>query len=109
MNKEELQEAKQLLATLKSDKWYETDADEQALAFVREHDEQWEFIDEDELDEMVKNEAQQGALRVMCFLSKCESLNPLYGWRVNGYGNIEETTLDDLKIFLEDYISNNEE
>lgn len=106
---DELKQAKELLEALKSEKWYETDADEQALAFVREHDEQGEFVDEYELDEMVKHEAEQGALRVMCFLGKCESLNPLYGWRVNGYGNIEETTLDNLKIFLEDYISNNEE
>lgn len=74
-----LKEAKPLLKTLNSEKWYETDADEQALAFAREHDEQWEFIDQYDLDEMVKHEAEQGALRVMCFLGKCESLNPLYG------------------------------
>ena len=31
MNKEELQEAKQLLATLKSDKWWEDDTTERVL------------------------------------------------------------------------------
>ena len=76
---DELKQAKELLRALNSEKWYETDADEQALAFVREHDEQGEFIDEDVLDEMVKNEAEQGALRVMCFLDKCESLTLYMG------------------------------
>lgn len=101
----EVKQAKKLLEKLNGEKWWE--ATDEALAFVREHDQYGEFIDEYELDEMVKREAEQGAMRVMCFLGACESLCPPYGWRINGYGNVEETTLDDLKIFLEDFINNN--
>ena len=101
----EVKQAKKLLEKLNGEKWWE--ATDEALAFVREHDQYGEFIDEYELDEMVKHEAEQGTTRVMCFLGKCESLCPPYGWRINGYGNVEETTLDDLKMFLEDFINNN--
>ena len=108
MNKEELQEAKQLLATLKSDKWYEGDTTDRALDIIYAYQEDGEFITEDELDELTRHEAESGALRVMFFLAHCEPSAP-FGYRINGYANAENATKDDLILELEDIIEANEE
>lgn len=108
MNKEELQEAKQLLATLKSDKWWEGDATDRALDIIYAYQEDGEFITEDELDELTKYEAESGAIRVMFFLAQCEPSAP-FGYRLNGYANAENVTKDDLIWELEYIIKANEE
>ena len=107
MTSEELKEAKDILQALRGKNKY--DYADRALEICREHDEYGEFIDEYELDERVKHEAEDGAQRVMCFLAKCDNLNPPYGWRLDGYGNAEETTLADIEMKLEDIIKDNEE
>lgn len=108
MNKEELQEAKQLLATLKSDKWWKDDTTERVLDIIYAYQENGEFITEDELDELTKREAEDGAIRVMFFLAHCEPNAP-FGYRINGYANAENATKDDLIWELEDIIKANEE
>ena len=108
MNREELQEAKQLLETLKSDKWWEDDTTDRALGIIYNYQEDGEFIDEDELDELTKREAEAGAIRVMFFLAHCEPSAP-FGYRLNGYANAENATKDDLIWKLEDIIEANEE
>lgn len=108
MSNEELQEAKQLLAKLKSDKWWEDDATERALDIIYAYQEDGEFITEDELDELTKREAEDGAIRVMFFLAHCEPSAP-FGYRLNGYANAENATKDDIVLKLEDIIEANEE
>lgn len=108
MNREELQEAKQLLATLKSDKWWEGDTTDRVLDIIYAYQEDGEFITEDELDELTKREAEGGAIRVMFFLAHCEPSAP-FGYRLNGYANAENATKDDLIWELEDIIKVNEE
>lgn len=108
MSNEELKEAKHLLKTLKSDKWYEGDATDRALDIIYTYQENGEFITEDELDELTRHEAESGALRVMFFLAHCEPNAP-FGYRINGYANAENATKDDLIIELEDIIEANEE
>lgn len=108
MNREELQEAKQLLATLKSDKWWEGDTTDRVLDIIYAYQENGEFITEDELDELTKREAEDGAIRVMFFLAHCEPSAP-FGYRLNGYANAENATKDDIVLKLEDIIEANEE
>ena len=108
MDKEELREAKRLLETLKSDKWWEDDTTDRALDIIYAYQEDGEFIDEDELDELTKHEAESGAIRVMFFLAHCEPSAP-FGYRLNGYANAENVTKDDLILKLEDIIEANEE
>lgn len=110
MTKEELNEAKEILAILKDDqRWYENNYTDKALDIICEYDEYREYItDEEELDELVRREAEDGFSRVKFFIAHAE-LNAPMGWRFNGYGNIETTTRDDLICSLEDIIHNNEE
>lgn len=108
MNKEELQEAKQLLATLKSDDWWKDDITDRALDIIYAYQENGEFITEDELDELTRREAEAGAIRVMFFLAHCEPSAP-FGYRINGYANAENATKDDLIWELEGIIKANEE
>lgn len=108
MNKEELQEAKQILATLEGEKWWEGDTTDRALSIIYSYQEDGEFITEDELDELTKHEAEGGAIRVMCFLANCEPNAP-FGYRLNGYANAENVTKDDIILKLEDIIEANEE
>lgn len=103
MSNEELKEAKRLLKILKSDDWYKEDYTDQALDIIREYDEYNNFIDEEILDEMVKQEAKSGAVRLMFFLAKAEP-SPVYGWMVDGYGNIDNVKLEDIIVKLEDII-----
>lgn len=108
MSNEELKEAKHLLETLKSDKWWEGDTTDRALDIIYAYQEDGEFITEDELDELVKREAEGGAIRIMFFLAHCEPNAP-FGYRINGYANAENATKDDLIWELEDIIKANEE
>lgn len=108
MSNEELKEAKQLLAKLKSEKWWEDDATERALDIIYAYQEDGEFITEDELDELTKHEAEGGATRVMFFLAHCEPSAP-FGYRLNGYANAENATKDDIVLKLEDIIEANED
>lgn len=108
MNNEELKEAKHLLKMLKSDEWHKEDYTEQALNIIYNHQEDGEFITEDELDELTKREAESGAIRVMFFLAHCEPSAP-FGYKLNGYANAENATKDDLIWELEDIIKANEE
>lgn len=110
MDKDQLNEAKELLKVLKDDhQWYEDDYTDRALDIICEWDETGEYIrDEETLDELVRHEAEDGFSRVKFFIAHAE-LNPPMGWRFNGYGNIETTTRDDLICSLEDIINNNEE
>lgn len=107
MDKEELQEAKQLLATLKSDRWWEDDAIERGLGIIYAYQDDGEFITEDELDELTKHEAESGATRVMFFLAHCEPDAP-FGYRLNGYANAENATKRDIELKLEYIIKANE-
>lgn len=108
MTKKELQEAKQLLATLKSDKWWEGDTADRVLDIIYTYQEDGEFITEDELDELTRREAESGAMRVMLFLAHCEPGAP-FGYRLNGYANAEDATKGDLIWELENIIKANEE
>ena len=108
MNSEELKEAKHLLKKLKSDKWYEDDCTDRALDIIYAYQTDGEFITEDELDELTRREAEDGATRVMFFLAHCEPNAP-FGYRLNGYANAENATKDDLIWALEDIIKAEEE
>ena len=108
MNSEELKEAKHLLKMLKSDEWYEDDYTDRALDIIYTYQTDGEFITEDELDELTRREAEDGATRVMFFLANCEPNAP-FGYRLNGYANAENATKDDLIWELEDIIKANEE
>lgn len=108
MSNEELKEAKHLLKMLKSDEWYREDYTERALNIIYMYQEEGEFITEDELDDLTRHEAEDGAIRVMFFLAHCEPNAP-FGYRLNGYANAENATKDDLIWALEDIIKANEE
>lgn len=110
MTNEELKEAKEILEIMKDDnRWYERNNTDRALDIICEYDEYREYItDEEELDELVRREAEDGFSRVKFFIANAE-LNAPMGWRINGYGNIETTTRDDIICSLEDIINNNEE
>lgn len=108
MNSEELKEAKHLLKILKSDKWYEDDYTDRALDIIYTYQTDGEFITEDELDELTRREAEDGATRVMFFLAHCEPNAP-FGYRLNGYANAEDATKDDIILALEDIIRAEEE
>lgn len=61
-----------------------------------------DFIDEDYINDMVKNELESGGwTRVACFLAKVDSINNDY-YRINGYGNLEEIDKSDLECTLSD-------
>ena len=107
MTSEELKEAKHLLKMLKSDEWYREDYTERALNIIYMYQEEGEFITEDELDDLTRREAEDGATRVMFFLAHCEPNAP-FGYRLNGYANAENATKDDLIWALEDIIKANE-
>lgn len=108
MSNEELKEAKHLLKMLKSDDWYKEDYTDRALEIIYNYQENGEFTTEDELDELTRQEAESGAIRVMFFLANCEPNAP-FGYRLNGYANAENATKDDLIWELEDIIKANEE
>ena len=108
MSNNELNEAKKILNILQNKKsdWY--NYTDRALEIINEYDDYGEFFDEEIFDELVKREAEQGAQRVMCFLADCNSLNPPYGWMLDGYGNAKEVHLNDIILKLDDIIKNNQ-
>lgn len=108
MTTEELNEAKELLKALNSKDWYMGNTTDEAIAFIREHDDYCDLLDEYELDEMAKREAENGgAVRVWCFLNGIQSFNSDLGFILDGYGNARNATLEDLQMKLEDIINNN--
>ena len=103
MTDEELKDAKDILKKLKSDKWYEDDYTDRALDIIYAYQTDGEFITEEELDELTRREAEDGAIRVMFFLAHCEPNAP-FGYRLNGYANAENVGKDDIVWALEDII-----
>lgn len=107
MSNEELRNAKKVLKQLKSEGLERYDATDEAIEIIKQYNEYADFIDEDMLDEMIRHELENGgAERVMYFLADAD-VNPPYGWRIDGYGNLVNVEFDDIITYLEETIENN--
>ena len=109
MNKDELKHAKEVLKELCDKMWY--DYTDEALAIIyanQSNDNYGCFISDDLVDEHVKHEAESGTRRVMFFLRDATPGSP-FGYKLNGYGNLEDVSRDDLVDKLGDIIKTEEE
>lgn len=107
MSNEELRNAKKILEQLKSEGLERYDVTDEAIDIIKQYNDYADFIDEDMLDEMTRQEAESGgAQRVMYFLANAD-VNPPYGWRIDAYGNATNVEFDDIIMYLEETIENN--
>lgn len=75
----------------------------------------WEFeelfdniIDYEIAEEIAKNELEKGGLlRLYYFMGDCNFNNEIF--RVNGYGNLEDISIDDLKYIKDEILEKIEE
>lgn len=65
---------------------------------------EFEIITSDELDELVKDTAVYGWVRVACFLAGIDSMNEDY-YRIDGYGNAKNIKESDLECWLYDIVN----
>lgn len=75
----------------------------------------WEFeelfndiIDYEMAEEMAKNKLKEGGLiRLYYFMGACNFYNDIF--RINGYGNLEDISIDDLKYLKDEILEKIEE
>lgn len=97
-----MDQAKELLNRLNNKDYTAID---ESIKFLYNY--QFEFgadfgiITADDLDEMVKNYADDGFARIACFLAKVEGLNDDY-YYINGYGNAENIDKSTIECYLSD-------
>lgn len=64
-----------------------------------------DFLDYKTAEEMAKNELEKGGLiRLYYFMGDCNFNNEMF--RVNGYGNLEDISIDDLKYLKDEILEN---
>lgn len=103
---------KQLLADLKSNNWYNTNAYNKAIEALCDYDSEHggiDIISYDIAEELVKQELDKGGLiRLKFFIGDINLTDDYY--YMDGYGNLQNITRDWLIMQLEDVIeADNEE
>ena len=102
--------AKQLFDKLNTEGIEKYNHTDEALELMQEYDLETgaiNMIDDDTIDQYIEYEAKEsGWQRVACFLAKISSINAPYGYKLNGYGNLEEITFDDIKMYIEEIANN---
>lgn len=110
MNSEELKNAKKILKELNGENWF--DYTNNALSIIysyQENDNFGYYVDDDFLEDgVLLEEAKQGVSRLIFFLRDA-SPNPLFGYRINAYGNLEDIDKENLIGKLGDIIEQEEE
>ena len=98
--------AKQLLKILNRCDISKYSATDEALELMQEYDMETgaiNMIDDDSIDELIKNEVDAGGWqRVACFLGGIKTLNTPFGYKLDGYGNLDEITFDDIRLYIEE-------
>lgn len=102
--------AKQLLEILNRPDISKYSVTDEALELMQEYDTETgdiNMIDDESIDELIKNEVDAGGWqRVACFLGGIKSLNAPFGYRLNAYGNLDEITFDDIRLYIEEIANN---
>lgn len=100
-------EAKDYLKKLEGHDWYNyyNEALEYCLEKDSEYDYDFGIVDSELVEEIAKNELKEGGLlRLRCFLGDTEATSEYY--RIDGYGNLADIELEDLKFWLQEIIEN---
>ena len=99
--------AKQLLKQLNKQDITKYEATDEALELMEEYDLETgeiNMVDDESITSIIKNEVngyEYDWQRVACFLGGVSSLNPPYGFMLDGYGNLKEITFDDIVLWIE--------
>lgn len=99
--------AKQLLKQLNKQDITKYEATDKALELMKEYDIETgeiNMVDDEDINNIIKNDINNYEYdwqRVACFLGGVDSLNPPYGFMLNGYGNLKEITFNDIVMWVE--------
>lgn len=101
-DKSDLEALKALYKRLEDDPY--NGADEEALEIIKEEEEGEDWLDEEALDDYINHTEDWTAERLAIFLADYSPRAP-YGYRFDGYGNIQTITARDIQTTLGDIIT----